>query len=64
MGLFSNEKIAPLYGNLVDTLSARLEKLCSFEPGGRDLVMLQHKVCGEMEGWLGRNHHIDSRAVW
>ncbi|KAK0651408.1 saccharopine dehydrogenase [Cercophora newfieldiana] len=35
--------VASVHGNLVDTLSVRLEKLCSFEPGERDLVMLQHK---------------------
>lgn len=42
MGLFSDE--APtVHGNLLDTLSAQLEKLCSFKSGERDLVMLQHK---------------------
>lgn len=46
MGLFS-EKIPSLRGNLLDTLSARLEPLCSFEPGERDLVMLQHKFVVE-----------------
>lgn len=40
--LFSREA-ASLRGNLLDTLSAQLEKLCSFQPGERDLVMLQHK---------------------
>jgi saccharopine dehydrogenase (NADP+, L-glutamate forming) len=42
MGLFSTQPAA-LRGNLLDTLSAQLEKLCSFKPGERDLVMLQHK---------------------
>ncbi|KAM7182976.1 Saccharopine dehydrogenase / Homospermidine synthase [Rhypophila sp. PSN 637] len=42
MGLFSHEP-ASLHGNLLDTLSAQLARLCSFQPGERDLVMLQHK---------------------
>lgn len=42
MGLFSHEP-ASLYGNLLDTLSAQRSKLCSFQPGERDLVVLQHK---------------------
>ncbi|WAO87363.1 Hypothetical protein NCS54_00466900 [Fusarium falciforme] len=46
MGLFS-EKVPTLHGNLLDTLSAQLEKLCSFSPGERDLVMLQHKFVVE-----------------
>jgi saccharopine dehydrogenase (NADP+, L-glutamate forming) len=46
IGLFSDQ--APtVHGNLLDTLSARLEKLCSFQPGERDLVMLQHKFVVE-----------------
>lgn len=46
MGLFSNE-VATLHGSLLDTLSAQLEKLCSFRPAERDLVMLQHKFVVE-----------------
>ena len=42
MGLFS-DKAASLRANSLDTLSAQLEKLCSFQPGERDLVVLQHK---------------------
>ncbi len=42
IGLFS-DKVVVLHGNLLDTLSAELNKLCSFQPGERDLVMLQHK---------------------
>jgi saccharopine dehydrogenase (NADP+, L-glutamate forming) len=45
MGLFSDEPVCT-HGNLLDTLSSQLEKLCrylSFQPGERDLVMLQHK---------------------
>ncbi|UPK90689.1 hypothetical protein LCI18_001624 [Fusarium solani-melongenae] len=46
MRLFSDEAL-PVHGNLLDTLSAQLEKLCSFKPGERDLVMLQHKFVVE-----------------
>lgn len=42
MGLFSDDE-APLRGNLLDTLSAQLDRLCSFQSGERDLVVLQHK---------------------
>jgi saccharopine dehydrogenase (NADP+, L-glutamate forming) len=46
IGLFSDEP-ATTYGNLLDTLSARLDQLCKFQPGERDLVMLQHKFVVE-----------------
>ncbi|KAF4812734.1 Saccharopine dehydrogenase [Colletotrichum siamense] len=46
IGLFS-DKPATLRGNLLDTLCAELEKLMSFQPGERDLVMLQHKFVVE-----------------
>lgn len=46
MGLFSNE-VAPLRGNPLDTLSGRLEEICSFQPGERDMVILQHKFVVE-----------------
>ncbi|KAJ3466509.1 hypothetical protein MRS44_004073 [Fusarium solani] len=39
MGLFSDQ-MPTLHSNLLDTLSAQLEKLCNFSPGERDLVML------------------------
>jgi saccharopine dehydrogenase (NADP+, L-glutamate forming) len=42
MGLFF-DKAASIHENLLDTLSTGLDKLCSFQPGERDLVMLQHK---------------------
>ena len=43
MEILSSEQ-APIVGqNLLDTLCGRLEKLMRFEPGQRDLVMLQHK---------------------
>jgi saccharopine dehydrogenase-like NADP-dependent oxidoreductase len=50
MGLFSNQ--APtVHENLLDTLSAQLTKLCNFQPGERDLVVLQHKfVVERMDG--------------
>ncbi|KLU84985.1 hypothetical protein MAPG_04019 [Magnaporthiopsis poae ATCC 64411] len=44
MGMFSDEALAGHQrGNLLDTLSARLNGLCRFQLGERDLVMLQHK---------------------
>ncbi|EIM87794.1 saccharopine dehydrogenase [Stereum hirsutum FP-91666 SS1] len=43
IGLFSNEKVKPRSGNLLDTLCAQLETLMKYEEGERDLVMLQHK---------------------
>ncbi|RSL46753.1 hypothetical protein CEP54_013698 [Fusarium duplospermum] len=46
MGLFSDQT-PTVHGNLLDTLSAQLDKLCSFKPGERDLVMLQHKFVVE-----------------
>ncbi|OHW97055.1 saccharopine dehydrogenase [Colletotrichum incanum] len=48
VGLFS-EKSATLRGNLLDTLCAELERLLSFQPGERDLVMLQHKFVIQWE---------------
>lgn len=47
IGLFAQEQVAPRAGNLLDTLCARLEKLMAYEPGERDLVMLQHKFVVE-----------------
>lgn len=43
MGILSSEKATVAGGNLLDTLCTQLEKLMSFNPGERDLVMLQHK---------------------
>ncbi|KAK8067262.1 saccharopine dehydrogenase [Apiospora hydei] len=48
IGLFSDE-LAVAKGNPLDTLSARLAELCSFRPGERDLVMLQHKFVVEWQ---------------
>ncbi|GKT91053.1 saccharopine dehydrogenase [Colletotrichum tofieldiae] len=48
IGLFS-EKPATLRGNPLDTLCAELERLLSFQPGERDLVMLQHKFVIQWE---------------
>lgn len=42
IGLFSGE-VPTIRETLLDTLSDRLNMLCSFKPGERDLVMLQHK---------------------
>ncbi|KAJ3530605.1 hypothetical protein NM208_g9252 [Fusarium decemcellulare] len=50
MGLFSNEApTTSVHDNLLDTLSAQLAKLCSFQPGERDLVILQHKFVVEWQ---------------
>jgi saccharopine dehydrogenase (NADP+, L-glutamate forming) len=46
MGLFSGD-VPTTRGTLLDTLSDQLHKLCSFGPGERDLVMLQHKFVVE-----------------
>ncbi|KIL63072.1 hypothetical protein M378DRAFT_12437 [Amanita muscaria Koide BX008] len=47
IGLFSNEKVKPRAGNLLDTLCGQLETLMKYEEGERDLVMLQHKFVVE-----------------
>lgn len=47
LGLFTNEAATIRQGNLLDTLCAQLEKLLSYRPGERDLVMLQHKFVTE-----------------
>ncbi|CAL1703047.1 unnamed protein product [Somion occarium] len=49
IGLFSEEKIKPRGGNLLDTLCARLEALMQYEEGERDLVILQHKFIVEWQ---------------
>lgn len=57
MGLFS--QVSPhLRGSLLDTLSAQLEKLCAFQPGERDLVMLQHRFVVEWEDNTTVSHVI------
>ncbi|KAK7055433.1 Saccharopine dehydrogenase [Favolaschia claudopus] len=43
MGLFSAEKLVVRDGTLLDTLCARLETLMKYEPGERDLIILQQK---------------------
>ena len=48
-GLFSSEEATIRGNNLLDTLCGQLEKLLSFQPGERDLVMLQHKFVVEWE---------------
>ncbi|KAK8064512.1 hypothetical protein PG994_007150 [Apiospora phragmitis] len=46
IGLLSRKEV-DARGSLLDTLSARLADICSFEAGERDLVMLQHKFVVE-----------------
>lgn len=48
-GLFSSEEATIRGCNLLDTLCGQLETLLSFQPGERDLVMLQHKFVVEWE---------------
>lgn len=48
-GLFSSKEATIRGSNLLDTLCGQLEKLLSFQPGERDLVMLQHKFVVEWE---------------
>lgn len=47
MGVLSSEKAPTTGKNLLDTLCAQMEKLMSFQPGERDLVILQHKFVVE-----------------
>lgn len=49
IGLFSDEKVSPRAGNLLDTLCARLETLMKYHEGERDLVILQHKFIVEWQ---------------
>jgi saccharopine dehydrogenase (NADP+, L-glutamate forming) len=49
MGLLTSETATVRGGNLLDTLCGQLEKLMSFGPEERDLVMLQHKFVVEWE---------------
>jgi len=58
IGLFSDEKVSPRAGNLLDTLCARLETLMKYHEGERDLVMLQHKFIVEWQD--GREQTITS----
>ncbi len=46
-GLFLAEEASVRGSNLLDTLCAQLEKLLSFQPRERDLVILQHKFVVE-----------------
>ena len=48
-GLSSSEEATIRGNNLLDTLCGQLEKLLGFQPGERDLVMLQHKFVIEWE---------------
>ncbi|KAF8192639.1 saccharopine dehydrogenase [Mycena galopus ATCC 62051] len=43
MGLFSTEKLVVRGGTLLDTLCAHLEVLMKYQPGERDLILLQQK---------------------
>lgn len=60
-GLFSSEKATIRGGNLLDTLCGQLEKLLSFQPGERDLVMLQHKFVVE---WPEDGKKVSDPPCW
>lgn len=48
MGLLSGAEATTPRGNTLDTLCATLERKMQFEPGERDLVMLQHRFGVEL----------------
>lgn len=60
IGMFSEDKITPR-GTPLDTLCATLEQKMQYEPGERDLVMLQHKF--EIEHKDGRKETRTSTLV-
>ncbi|KAJ7637190.1 saccharopine dehydrogenase [Roridomyces roridus] len=43
VGLFSSEKLVVSRGTLLDTLCARLEALMQYQPGERDLILMEQK---------------------
>lgn len=49
IGLFSSEQATVRGDNLLDTLCAQLEKELSYQPGERDLVMLQREFVVEWQ---------------
>lgn len=49
IGLFSSEQATVRGDNLLDTLCAQLEKKLSYQPGERDLVVLQHEFVVEWQ---------------
>ena len=78
-GLFSSDQAIVRGRNLLDTLCAQLEKKLSYQPGERDLVMLQHKFVIEWKNYrkvvrfqirrllvlmVEGNCHLYSRALW
>lgn len=63
IGLFSEEKVKPRGGNLLDTLCAQLETLMKYEEGERDLVMLQHKFVVEWKDGKKVRVVVFSRAA-
>lgn len=51
IGLFSSEQATIRGDNLLHTLCVQLEKKLSYQPGERDLVILQHKFVGRVARW-------------
>jgi hypothetical protein len=64
MGILSSEKATITGGNLLDTLCAQLEKLMSFQPGERDLVMLQHKFVVEWADGKTARHALETTPLY
>lgn len=61
LGLFSSDVNITPRGNPLDTLCATLEEKMQYEPGERDMVMLQHKF--EIEHQDGRKETRTSSLV-
>lgn len=47
MGILSSDEATVVAGTLIDTLCARVYKLMAYQPGERDLILLQHKFLVE-----------------
>jgi len=61
LGLFSDTKVHKK-GNLLDTLCATLEEKMQYQPGERDMVMLQHKF--EVELKDGTKQTRTTTGLW
>ena len=47
MGILGSDEATVVAGTLIDTLCARVYKLMAYQPGERDLILLQHKFLVE-----------------
>ena len=64
IGLFSSEPATVRGENLLDTLCAQLEKELSYQPGERDLVVLQHKFVVEWQDGKKVEHPKPASSVF